>query len=108
MISKKEIRSKAIKFEYKKDGTVVGRAYLYLIQNELHNEIYGLMEDVFVEESSRGKGLGTELVNAVVAEAKTQKCYKLIATSRFENTTVHELYKKLGFKEHGKEFRMEF
>jgi GNAT superfamily N-acetyltransferase len=66
------------------------------------------MEDVFVDESLRGQGIGTELVNLLIAEAKNRGCYKLIATSRHERPKVHDLYAKLGFHNRGVEFRMDF
>ena len=50
----------------------VARAFLYLIKNELHDEPYGLLEDVYVDEEHRGSGLGTLLVKKVVSEAKTR------------------------------------
>src|SRR5207247_8143115 len=48
-----------------------------LMWNSLHQAPFGLLEDVYVDESVRGSGLGTEIVNAVVAEAKDRGCYKL-------------------------------
>jgi len=75
--------------------------------NSLHEAPFGLLEDVYVDESVRGSGLGTEIVNAVVTEAKGRGCYKLVATSRYARPKVHELYVRLGFKDHGKEFRID-
>lgn len=104
----KEIEAKGIKF-YREDGGVeVARATLYVLKNDLHDGPFGLMEDVFVEESLRGQGVGSELVGMVVAEAQRQKCYKLICTSRYSRGDVHKLYEKLGFVKHGEEFRMDF
>ncbi len=103
----KEINSTAIRISLAEERKELGRAYLYVIKNDLHQSPYGLMEDVFVEELERGRGLGRELVGLVAEEAKKQGCYKLICTSRSSNEKVHELYKKLGFSEHGKEFRMQ-
>jgi GNAT superfamily N-acetyltransferase len=91
-----------------RDGKEVARAHLFLMWNSLHDEPFGLLEDVYVDESLRGQKLGTEIVNAVIAEAKARGCYKLIATSRYTRPRVHELYVRLGFKDHGKEFRMDF
>lgn len=90
------------------NGQEVGRAYLYLIFNNLHTKPYGLLEDVFVDDNQRGKGLGTKLVTEIIAEAKARGCYKLIATSRHAREQVHDWYKKLGFEEYGVEFRMNF
>lgn len=105
---KKDNRTHAVKLEALEDEAIIGRAYLYLIYNDLHEEPYGLLEDVFVDEAHRGKGIGSELVKYVIEEAKKQGCYKLIATSRFEREDVHEWYKRLGFTEYGKEFRLNF
>ena len=105
--SKKEDKSYAIKFIAEENGVFLGRAYLYVMFNDLHKEPFGLLEDVFVEETSRGRGVGSKLVNMVIEEAKKQNCYKIICTSRYKNLKVHELYIKLGFKDHGKEFRID-
>ena len=76
--------------------------------NDLHAAPFGLLEDVFVDESQRGSGLGTKLVQEVIAAAREAGCYKLIATSRTSRPKAHELYRRLGFENHGVEFRMNF
>ncbi|NMG11641.1 GNAT family N-acetyltransferase [Brasilonema sp. UFV-L1] len=76
------------------------------MHNDLHNEPFGLMEDVFVDENYRGKGYGTQLVKKIIEIAREYRCYKLIATSRSSKPKVHELYQRLGFEEHGVEFRI--
>lgn len=107
-MEKQKITAQGIKFSIKKDNKEIVRAYLYLMKNDLHKQPFGLMEDVFVEESLRSKGYGTKIVKELIKEAKKQNCYKLIATSRYQREKVHKLYKKLGFKNWGKEFRMDF
>lgn len=89
-------------------GKVVGRAFLYVMTNDLHKRPFGLLEDVFVEPDHRGGEIGTTLVKRVIAEAKRRRCYKLIATSRHARDRVHALYARLGFTDHGTEFRMDF
>jgi GNAT superfamily N-acetyltransferase len=105
---KKTIDAKGIRISVIDNGVEVGRAYLYLMTNDLHDRPFGLMEDVFVDESCRGKGVGSELVRQMIAEAQEANCYKLIATSRISRPKVHELYQKLGFTQHGVEFRIDF
>lgn len=90
------------------DGTEVGRAYLYVLRNDLHTRPFGFMEDVFVDDKHRGQGHGEKLVRYVIDEAKRRGCYKLVATSRYGRDKVHALYAKLGFDERGKEFRIDF
>lgn len=99
--------SKAIKFELREGAKAVGRAYLYIIRNELHKKPYGLLEDLFVDEEYRSKGFGKMLLSQVIAEAKRIKLYKLIGTSRLSRVNVHKFYKKFGFAKYGWEFRMD-
>ena len=104
----KEISASGVKIMLEENGRQIGRGFLYLLHNDLHAEPFGLMEDIFVEESFRGQGYGEKITTAIIEEAKRRGCYKLICTSRFSNEKAHHLYEKLGFKKHGNEFRMEF
>lgn len=97
-----------IKISAQEDGKEVGRAWLYLIYNGLHNQPYGLLEDVFVDESRRGKGIGNELLKQIIVLAKEKGCYKLLATSRKNREEIHRWYERFGFKECGLEYRMDF
>ena len=107
-IQKKIVGASGIRFFVVEGGKEIARAFLFLMKNDLHPIPFGLMEDVFVEKAHRGKGIGTKIVEELVRAAKKENCYKLICTSRHSNKKVHELYKKIGFKEQGLEFRMDF
>jgi len=106
-IKKKGITAEGVRFFVEQNGKEVARAHLYVMSNDLHKEPFGFVEDVFIAESLRGKGYGPEIMKALITEARQRGCYKLIATSRDERTKVHEFYRKLGFKEYGKEFRLD-
>lgn len=107
-LSCEKLESQAFKLVIEQDGKEVGRAFLFLITNQLNDKPYGLLEDLFVDESCRSQGLGKRLVGEIIEKAKEVGCYKLIATSRHERPKVHELYLKFGFRDYGKEFRMDF
>ena len=98
--------ARGIRFSINGPTGEIARAYLYVMTNDLHAEPFGLLEDVFVDESQRGSGLGTALVKEVIAAAREAGCYKLVATSRAARPKVHELYERLGFANYGLEFRM--
>ena len=85
----------------------IGRCKICLIKNDLHEKPYALLEDVFVEEEHRSKGVGSSLVEKAIELAKSKGCYKIIATSRFERENVHRFYEKFGFKKWGLEFRID-
>ncbi|MGF1590921.1 MAG: GNAT family N-acetyltransferase [Pleurocapsa sp.] len=106
-LEKQNFDAKGIRISITENDLEVGRAYIYLIQNDLHDRPFGLMEDVYVNESYRGKGIGSELAKKVIETAKESNCYKLIATSRISRPKVHELYQNLGFSQHGIEFRID-
>jgi len=103
----KTVEAKGIRFSLVEGDLEIARAYLYVMHNDLHQEPFGLLEDVYVDENYRGSGLGTKLVERVIDAAKEQNCYKLIATSRKQRPKVHQLYEKLGFASRGYEFRID-
>lgn len=105
-VDREERAARGIRFSIAGENGEVARAYLYLMTNDLHDAPFGLLEDVFVAESERGSGLGTALVNEVIAAARAAGCYKLVATSRASRPKVHALYEHLGFANYGVEFRM--
>ena len=106
MIEKHNELSRGIKFLYMINDQVVGRAYLYLMHNDLHDEPFGFIEDVYVNEEHRGKGIGKELMKELINEAKEQKCYKIVLTSRYIRENVHKFYKDLKFEDYGKAFKL--
>lgn len=106
-VKQKELAAKGIKLFVKDEhGDEVARAYLYILKNDLKDKPFGFMEDVFVSETQRGKGLGTTIVKALIDEAKKKGCYKIVATSRHSKPKVHALYNKIGFENFGTEFKM--
>ena len=102
------INATGTKFYVKQNEKEVARAYIYILTNDLHEKPFGFIEDVFVDETLRGQGIGSRLVERIINEARRRNCYKLICTSRHEKPKVHKLYEALGFKDHGKEFRIDF
>ena len=105
-INRNHIKAEGIRLSIEENGSEVAHAFIYVMHNDLHDQPFGFMEDVFVNENYRGKGYGTELVKEIIKFACELNCYKLIATSRTARPKVHDLYKRLGFVEHGIEFRI--
>jgi GNAT superfamily N-acetyltransferase len=102
-----EIQSKGKKLTIKENGEEIARISIFFIKNALHKEPYAFLEDLFVQEEFRGKGYGKKIIEEAIVEAKKYSCYKIIGTSRYGRDNVHEFYKKLGFKDYGKEFRLD-
>jgi len=55
------------------------------------------IEDVVVDHSARGKGVGRELMHYAIRKAKTMKADKIDLTSSPERTAANRLYQSLGF-----------
>ena len=100
--------SNSFRFCINSETEEIGHAYLFLITNDLHEQPYGLLEDLYVNPDHRSEGVGRKLVEEVISKAKEVGCYKLIGTSRDEREKVHAWYERIGFKNYGRAFRMDF
>ncbi|HBG81546.1 TPA: GNAT family N-acetyltransferase [candidate division CPR2 bacterium] len=101
------VESKAVKLSVMDGEKEAGWAYLFLIANDRHKESYGYLENVYVHPEYRSQGLGKKLVYGIFDEAKKHGCYKIVATSRYSKPDVHAMYERYGFKDHGKNFRID-
>ncbi len=97
----------AVKITLEEVGQVMGWAFLYIMFQDRHVEPYGYLENVFVEPAYQKRGLGTQLINLAIAEAKERGCYKIIGTSKHHKIEIHQWYEKNGFKKYGYAFRLD-
>ncbi len=98
---------KAIFVVAKDGGKVVGMATTYLVAK--FGKTIGYVEDVVVNETHRGQGIGTKLMERIVSEAKDAGVYYLYLTSRDGRTAANSLYQKLGFeKRETNNYRLKF
>jgi GNAT superfamily N-acetyltransferase len=51
-----------------------------------------LLEDLFVDETLRGQGIGRALINAVINQAKTRGCSRVYWNTDATNETARKLY----------------
>jgi ribosomal protein S18 acetylase RimI-like enzyme len=56
------------------------------------------IEDVVVDESARGKGVGEVLNRAAIDEARRRGAKNVSLTSRQSRETANRLYQRLGFE----------
>lgn len=102
------VDSVSIKLIVEEDGEMQGWCYIYVLKNDLHDKPFALLENVYIDEKHRSRGLGKQLVGRAVEVAEAKGCYKIIGTSRHEKPGVHRFYENLGFRNHGLEFRIDF
>lgn len=106
-MKKQSVSISGIRFAISEKNKELARGYLYLLKNDLHERPYAFIEDLYVAETKRKAGLGSEIVQAMIEEARKRDCYKIIATSRKTREAVHRFYEKNGFQKWGYEFRMD-
>lgn len=85
---------------------VVATGMIFYVHVPVRGRSFALIEGLVVDESTRGRGLGTVMLSEFVKLARNRDCYKIIFTSGFDREEAHKLYEKLGFKKWGYEFRM--
>ncbi len=53
------------------------------------------LQDLFVEEESRGRGVGRKLIEAVAEIARARACYRLYWTTQETNAAARALYDRI-------------
>jgi ribosomal protein S18 acetylase RimI-like enzyme len=81
----------------KDGGHVVGMATLYIMQKM--GKRTGQVEDVVVDETYRGQGLGEAVMKKIIDVAREERVKSISLTSRPERVAGNKLYQKLGFEQ---------
>jgi len=83
------------------DGRIAGSCGIER-ESSFRSKHVGLLS-ISVAKEFRGKGIGTELMRRAIVQAKERLGLKLIILEVFSNNArARRLYKKMGFKEHGR------
>lgn len=80
------------------DGEVVATTYLNVIPNLSRSaQPYAVIENVVVDESVRGTGLGRKIMAATLERAWDQGCYKAMLQTGSRTPRTHAFYRGCGF-----------
>ena len=79
--------------EYIEDDKVIGVLNYSLIYDRME------IDNIKVEESHRGKGIGTKLMSYLVSLAIETRVVNITLEVRVSNNIARNLYKKFGFRE---------
>ena len=82
-----------------KDGKSVGLLSYSTRPDLWHAKICCFIEEITVEESERGKGIGTQLIQSVMNKMKKSGCAEIVLTVDKKNIAAQRLYKRLGIDE---------
>jgi GNAT superfamily N-acetyltransferase len=90
------------------EGVVVGTWSLLVMDNLAHRGLpSAIVENVVVDNSCRGRGLGRAMMRKAMEIARAKGCYKLALTSGQHRPDAHRFYDSLGFVRHGLSFQTE-
>ncbi|GAB2462084.1 GNAT family N-acetyltransferase [Nocardioides hungaricus] len=80
------------------DGVVVATTYLNIIPNITRSASpYAVIENVVVDESVRGTGLGKQIMAATLRAAWDAGCYKAMLLTGSKTPSTHAFYRSCGF-----------
>ncbi|MFA4845814.1 MAG: GNAT family N-acetyltransferase [Patescibacteria group bacterium] len=77
------------------DGQIVGTALLVTMRTLSHVSAH--IEDVVVDETHRGQGIGKELTRQLIAYAREMNIERIDLCSEPERASANRLYLSLGF-----------
>ena len=85
-------------FVLERDGVVVATTYLNVIPNLTRSASpYAVIENVVVEESLRGAGLGKQILAGTLRAAWDAGCYKAMLMTGSRKPATHAFYRACGF-----------
>jgi ribosomal protein S18 acetylase RimI-like enzyme len=90
------------------EDSEIGHAYLYILRNDIHEEPFAYLEDVYVEQQWRGSPAGEALVTHAINVAKEAGCYKIIGNVKHEHVCTLRWYRRFGFLNKANEVRIDF
>lgn len=83
------------------DGDVRGFVDFTVRRTLLHSGPSALIDELVVGSGYQNKGVGKQLLNAVIAYCKQLGCCEVEVSTELTNTNARRFYKKCGFEERG-------
>jgi ribosomal protein S18 acetylase RimI-like enzyme len=81
-------------------------SYALLVMHNLahQGQSSAIVEDVVVDAAYRSPGIGRQMMEHAMAQARAARCYKLALSSNRRRELAHAFYESLGFDRHGISF----
>ncbi len=91
-----------------KDNHIVGTFALLVMDNLGHlGTPSAIVEDVAVDPTLQGQGIGKKMMQHALQLASENGCYKLVLSSNLKRNRAHAFYESLDFERHGFSFRID-
>ncbi|WP_373271354.1 GNAT family N-acetyltransferase, partial [Klebsiella pneumoniae] len=86
------------------ENTVCGVVVINFILPVHENRLWALISALVIEESSRGSGIGQQLLHAAERLARDKQCAHIELSSSEKRIRAHQFYENNGYKEVRKRF----
>lgn len=86
------------------DGKVAGLAHLQVSPAIEHDRPAAKLGALVVDQSSRGRGVGRALVDAMQDEARSRGCALFYVTTSERRDDAHEFYEAIGLERTGRRY----
>ena len=79
------------------DEKILGMINLLFSESTALGSKVAILEDMVVLAKSRGEGIGSQLIDFAIGEAKKEGCKRITLLTDIENTKAQSFYQKKGF-----------
>jgi len=81
----------------KDNEKILGMVNLLFTESTALGSTVAIIEDVIVLSAFRGKGIGSQLIDYAISEAKNVGCKRITLLTDIDNTQAQSFYQKKGF-----------
>lgn len=81
----------------KDDEKILGMINLLFTESTAFGSKVAILEDMVIQPTSRGNGIGSQLIDYAISEAKKEGCKRITLLTDVENTKAQSFYQKKGF-----------
>jgi ribosomal protein S18 acetylase RimI-like enzyme len=89
------------------EGTIVGFVSFTTRKTILHRGLSGLIDELIVAKSYRGKGIGRQLLSSAIKKSRQLGCCEVEVSTEKTNIKAREFYRQCGFTERGVLFEID-
>jgi GNAT superfamily N-acetyltransferase len=88
------------------DGRIAGFCAITLKNNLRVEGMLATLDEMVVHHADRGRGIGDQLIQAVVTFARVRGCVRVELESAFHRAEAHDFYQHRGFQKRAYHFSM--
>jgi ribosomal protein S18 acetylase RimI-like enzyme len=89
------------------DGAVQGTVVLAVMPNfSYRNRPWAVIENLVVDATQRGRGIGAVLMTRAAEIAREAGCYKVLLASNKQRPEAHHFYRRLGYTQTHEAFHL--